>query len=60
LKYRLNRWLNIIIAVIHTALVGWSLFGTVPAPYYIMFASVEILCTVFIIIYAWRWRRQEA
>jgi hypothetical protein len=60
LGYSMNRWLNIIIAVVHTASVGWSLFSAMPAPYYIMFASVEILCTLFIIVYAWRWRRQEA
>jgi hypothetical protein len=60
LKYKLNRWLNIIIAVVHTSSVGWSLFSTMPAPYYIMFASIEILCTLFIIVYSWRWRQQVA
>jgi hypothetical protein len=59
LRYGLNRWLNIIIAVVHTAAVGWSLSGGAAALYYIMFASIEIICTLFIIGYAWRWRRQE-
>jgi len=61
LRYGANRWANIIAGVIHTAAVSWSLFGgTPPAPYYIFFASIEIACTLFIIWYAWRWRKQEA
>jgi len=59
LKYGANRWLNIIFGIVHTALVGWSLSGEPPAPYYIMFASIEIACTLFIIGYAWRWKKQE-
>lgn len=61
LRYGANRWANIIAGVIHTALVGWSLFsGTPPAPHYLFFASIEIACTLFIIGYAWRWRKPEA
>jgi hypothetical protein len=60
LNYGLNRWLNIIFAVVHTAAVAWSLSDGKAAPYYIMFASIEIVCTLFIIVYAWRWHRQEA
>ena len=60
LKHRANRWANIIAGVIHTALVSYSLFGQTPLPFYILFASIEIACTLFIIWYAWRWRKQEA
>jgi hypothetical protein len=59
-KYGLNRWLNIIFAIVHTALVGWSLSDGKPASYYIMFCTIEIICTLFILVYAWRWPRQEA
>ena len=59
LKYGANRWANIIAGIIHTALVSWSLFGETPLPFYTFFAAIEILCTLFIVGYAWRWRRQE-
>ena len=56
LKYGANRWANIVAGVIHTALVSWSLsVGTSPA-FYIFFAAIEILCTLFIIWYAWKWK----
>ena len=60
LKYRANRLTNIIVGIIHTALVIWSLSGGTPILYYRFFASIEIACTVFIVLYAWRWREQEA
>ena len=60
LKYGPNRWANIIAGIIHTAAVGWSLAGEPPAPYYILFGTIEIICTLFIIVYASMWRKQEA
>ena len=59
LKYGVNRWANIIAGIIHTALVSWTLFGETPLPFYIFFAALEILCTLFIVWYAWRWRQLE-
>ena len=59
LKYRANRWANIIIGIINTAVVAWTLSGETPAPFYIFFASIEIACTLFIVWYAWKWRKQE-
>jgi len=56
LKYGANRWLNIIVAVINTAAVAWTLTGGAAA-YYMFFAIIEIACTLFIIWYAWTWRR---
>lgn len=58
-KYRANRWLNIIIGVLHTAAVSWSLFQGKPDPYYLFFALIEISCTLFIIWYAWRWKPER-
>jgi hypothetical protein len=59
LNYAANRWANIIVAVLHTASVAWSLFGDTPKPFYVLFATVEIACTLFIIWYAWTWRNPE-
>jgi hypothetical protein len=59
LKYGANRWMNIIAGIFHTALVAWSLTGDTPLPYCVFFSSVEIVCTLFIILYAWKWRSPE-
>jgi Family of unknown function (DUF6326) len=57
LPYRANRWANIIVGVLQTASVAWSLS---PNLYYIFFATVEMACTLFIVWYAWTWPRPEA
>jgi uncharacterized membrane protein len=57
LTYGVNRWANIVVGVIHTALVSWSLSVTTPTLFYAFFATIEIACTLFIIWYAWTWRR---
>ena len=57
LTYGVNRWANIVVGVIHTALVAWSLSVTTPTLFYAFFSTIEIACTLFIIWYAWTWRR---
>ena len=61
LKYRANRWANIIVGIINTAAVSLSLFatGAMPTFYYMFFAAIEIPCTLFIVWYAWKWRNPE-
>jgi hypothetical protein len=56
LKYRANRWANIIAGAFHTLFVAWSLIGSTPTIFYAFFAAIEIACTLFIVWYAWRWR----
>jgi Family of unknown function (DUF6326) len=60
LPYQANRWANIIIAVVQTASVAFSLFAAVPTLFYAFFATIEIATTLFIIWYAWTWRHPEA
>ncbi len=60
LKYKANRLANIIAGVIMTAVQILSLFVGTPTIYYVFFSIIEIACTLFIIWYAWRWRKQEA
>jgi Family of unknown function (DUF6326) len=60
LTYRVNRWTNIVVGVIHTALVAWSMSVTTPTLFYAFFATIEIACTLFIIWYAWTWRRSAS
>ena len=60
LKYRINRWANIIAGLIHTLAVFMSMFvGDTPALYYLFFGTIEIGCTLLIIWYAVRWPKIE-
>ncbi len=60
LKYGANRWANIIFGLFHTAFVAWSMIGETPAPFYVFFAGIEMVCTLFIAWYAWKWRNPES
>ncbi len=60
LPYRANRWVSIIVAVLHTAAVAQSLTGPLYWNlFYAFFATIEIACTLFIVWYAWTWRQPE-
>jgi hypothetical protein len=56
LKYRANRWANIIVGIINTVAVIASLLVSTPAPYYAFFATIEMATTIVIVWYAWTWR----
>ncbi|MGB8212526.1 MAG: DUF6326 family protein [Anaerolineales bacterium] len=55
LKYRVNRWLNIIIAAINMVAVVTGGRGL----YYIFFACIEVVCLALIIWQAFRWQNSE-
>ena len=57
LKYKANRWANIIAGVITILFVigGGSLELS-----YIFFATIEVVSIAFIIWYAWKWSEREA
>jgi hypothetical protein len=60
LKYKANRWSNIIAGTIMTIVQFSSLFiGSAPTIYYMFFSIIEIACTLSIVWYAWRWRNPE-
>ena len=59
LKYQANRWANVVVGAIHTLSVLFSLFVGTPAPFYVFFATVEIVCTLGIIWYAWSWPKKD-
>jgi hypothetical protein len=56
LKYRANRWANIVVGIINTVAVLASLLVKTPALYYAFFGIIEIATTVWIVWYAWTWR----
>ena len=60
LKYRTNRWANIIAGTIMTIVQISSLFfGTPPTVYYLFFSTIEIACTLYIVRCAWKWSNEE-
>jgi hypothetical protein len=57
LKYGINRWLNIIAAVITIIyVIGMSS----PTAVYWFFCSMEILTCLTVIVMAWKWRNPES
>lgn len=57
LKYRANRWANIVAGLITILFVigGGSTYLS-----YIFFATVEVACMLLIIWYAWNWPKEAA
>ena len=61
LPYRANRWCTIIVGVLQTAYAATSLVGnTFPDLFAIFFVAIEVAGTLFIVWYAWTWRRPAA
>lgn len=60
LKYRINRWANIIAGTTMTVVQISSLFmGSSPTSYYVFFSIIEIASTSLIVWYAWKWSNPE-
>ena len=57
LKHGINRWVNIIVGIVTIAYI-WG--GMASYPHYIFIASVETICLLLIIWFAWTWRNVEA
>ncbi|MGN6742392.1 MAG: DUF6326 family protein [Amnibacterium sp.] len=51
-----SRWANIIAGALMTLVqIGSLVVGSGPTISYAFFSGVEIACTLFIVVYAWRW-----
>lgn len=57
LKYEINRWVNIVAGIVTIAYI-WV--GMTTYPHYIVIATVETLCLLLIVWFAWKWRNVEA
>ena len=57
LKYGINRWVNIAVSVVTIAYI-WG--GMASYPHYIFISSIETICLLLIIGFAWTWRNVEA
>ena len=56
LKYEINRWVNIVAGIVTIAYI-WV--GMTTYPHYIVIATVETLCLLLIVWFAWTWRNVE-
>lgn len=56
LKYKANRWANIIVGIMTILFV---VGGGSSYPHYIFIATIEVLCLLLIIGIAWKWRNTE-
>ena len=57
LKHGINRWVNIIVGIVTIAYI-WG--GMASYPHYIFIATVETICLLLIIGFAWTWRSMES
>ena len=57
LKYGINRRVNIIVGIVTIAYI-WG--GAASYPHYIFIATIETICLLLIIGFAWMWRNVEA
>lgn len=57
LKYGINRWVNIVASLVTIAYI-WG--GMASYTHYIFIATVETLCLLLIVGFAWTWRNVEA
>ena len=59
LKFRVNRWANIIAGAILAVVQVSTLFIGTQELHYIYFSAIEIATDLFIVWYAWKWLKQE-
>ena len=52
LTYKVNRWVNIVIGALNIFAVVTGGHG----PYYVFFATLEVVCMLLIIWFAWKWQ----
>jgi len=58
LPRRAARWANVVVGVSTVAYV-WGA-GALDLPHYVFFASLETLACLYVVSWAWRWRRAIA
>ena len=57
-KAKANRWLNIILGILHIAIGVINLVGATWA-YYILYGISLTLISILIVVYAWKWPNPE-
>jgi hypothetical protein len=59
LKVKANRWANIILGIFYTCFMLYTMLMPGVWAYYIFLGIVEVVLTVLIVWYAWKWPKQE-
>jgi hypothetical protein len=59
LKYKVNRWANIIAGILFVVAQIGSLFMGKPSPAYIFYSTIEVAGLLLIVWKAWKWRNTE-
>jgi uncharacterized membrane protein len=59
LKYKANKWTNIIAGIIMTVLQTATLFAGSPTKYYLFCSVIEIATTLFIVWLALKWKNTD-
>lgn len=57
LPHGVNRWANVITSIITMVFI---VAGGVAYPHYLFIATVEVVCLLLIVWFAWKWRQSEA
>jgi hypothetical protein len=57
LRYGANRWMNIFAGIIT---ILWVIGGGSFTLHYIFFATIEIVCSLVIVWFAWKWKPEDA
>jgi hypothetical protein len=57
LKPQVNRWLNIVLGVLYTAIILLTMWSWA---FYIFYGVIEIALTGLVVWYAWNWPKQSA
>ena len=60
LRYRANRWANVVIGAFQALVIAYTLTGSAVNWSYIMFGVIEVGALLFIVWYAWTWRPAAA
>ena len=57
LKHGLNRWANIVASLVTIAFI---IGGAASYPHYLLIATIEVVCLLLIVWFAWKWRSPAA
>ena len=66
LKVKVNRWANVVLGLVYTGLCVFDSIGTAVSDpsalsaYNMLIYLAEIMASVLIVRYAWKWPKQEA
>ncbi len=57
LKFKVNRWANIIASIFT---IVYVVGGGSTTPHYTFIATIEVVCMLLVLWFAWKWRNPEA